>query len=929
MAFTDPIATSAPPFTVKGTAHSISPHTYFNYTGSKLLPTNVWWQNLLITHIDSGNYNGKSATFPYAQWPASNSKGVTTTYFGDQPGDRDVNTNSITLSGAKDISLTTNEAVTSREITDYSDLGVRLRFNTSGGNMVVNLVQGMAFNSGIFTAATPVITIEGAILEINGGSPGSANLTGVTKLKVKTNRYDREWLIYASSSLSFTLSGQSLVATAAFTGSIQIALLGNSADETAYDNASTSVLTGGSVGSTFSGDTATMTFTFTSSGSGAPLVFALPHHQDLMPGASYTNIQLSSLKGNMKALRASTWTLTEALTTINWSAPNAIPGSATSDIQTAINTEKNSTHDAVGNGWGMSPYYGGKYAAKMARMILIAEEIGDSSAATSIATALKTFIATYLTATPTGSAGVMGSGYKNAFLYQGGSTWKGVSTENGLADMGADFGSGRFNDHHFHYGYWIYAAAVVARNDASWRATHKAAIESLIRDIANPSYSDTYFPKFRHKDWFAGHSWAGGLVGIDVGPGQESTSEAINAWYGIHLWGLATSNTELSNMGRLLLASEIRSAKRYWHIAASSDIYPSPFNNHATAVIIRTHKVAVETYFGSRPHYFYGIQSLPFTPITQEYMDSTWVTRAYPKASVEIPVSPTGNPQDTGWNSVIYGMHAVIDPSAGYSEAQSLTIEQITAPGYDSFVQYGASIDNGHSKANALYWASTRTSGGGTVTTTTSLAASPAGSATTGATVTLTATISPSGATGTVTFKDGATTIGSGSVSSGVASTTTSSLSLGAHTLTAEFASSNTGAYSNSTSNGVSYTISASGGGGSTTNASAVPFMALASGQPNTAVRTTVANANYTLAANDTIVAYTSISAARTVTLPTASSVQIGKQFIIKDESGSCSGGNTITITGTIDGGTNYVLNAAYAKAVLYSNGTNWFRIAS
>ena len=927
MAFTDPIATSAPPFTVKGTAHSIAPHNYFTYSSSKVMPTNAWWQNLLITHIDSGIYNGKTMTFPYAQWPATNGKGITVTYFGDQPGDRDVAANSITLSGAKDISLAINETITTREITDYSDLGVSLRFNASGGNMVSHLVQGMGFNSGIFTSTTPVVTIEGAILTINGVSPGSANLTNVTKLKIETNRYNRKWLVYASTPLSFTLSGNTLTATGAYTGNIQIALLDNDANEGAYDTASTSVLTGGSVGATFSGNTATMTFTFTSVGTGAPLVFALPHHQDLM-SPTYTGIQLGTLRGLAKAIRASSWTLTEALTTINWSAPNAVPGSAVADIQAALAVEKNSTHDSVGNGWGMSPYYGGKYAAKMARMILIAEEVGDNATATTIATNLKNFMATYLTATPTGSPGVNGSGYKNALLYQGGSTWKGVSTQNGLTDMGADFGSGRFNDHHFHYGYWIYAAAVVARNDTTWRNTHQAAIESLIRDIANPSHTDTYFPKFRHKDWYAGHSWAGGLVGIDVGPGQESTSEAINAWYGVHLWGLATSNTELSNLGRLLLASEIRSTKKYWHIEASSTIYPAPFNSHGTAVIVRTHKVAVETYFGSLPHYFYGIQSLPFTPITQEYMDSTWVNRSYPMASVQIPVQPTGNPQDTGWNSLIYGMHAVIDPTAGYSEAQDLSLTQITGPGYDTFVQYGADIDNGHSKANALYWAATRTAGGGGATTTsTTLAASPAGSAASGATVTLTATVSPSGAAGTVTFKDGVTTIGSSAVSSGTATLNTASLSVGAHTLTAEFASSNTGAYTNSTSSGLSYTITSGGGGGGTsgTNANTVPYLALSTGQPQTAVRRAVNDTNYTVVASDTIVAYTALTAARVVTLP--SGLATGKQVSIKDESGSCSGGNTITISGTIDGGSSIVLNAAYASATVYYNGTNWSRL--
>ncbi len=928
MAFSDPIATTATPFTVKGTAHSLAPASYFAWSTSKLRPTNAWWQNLIIPHYDSMNYNGKTMSLPYAQWPQTDGKGITISYFGDQPGDRSVANNSITLSGAKDISLGINETISTREITDYSDLGVSLRFNHSGGNMTSHLVQGQAFHNGIFTAATPVITIEGAILQINGVSPGSANLSGVTKLKIRTNRYDRDWVVYASSAVSFTLSGNSLIATGAYTGRIQIAVLNQASDEAIYDANSSALLTGGSVNATFSSNTATMTFAYTTVGSGSPLVFALPHHQDLMPGATYTSLILNTIRGDMRALVGATWTLSETLTSISWTTPNPIPSDKYADIQAALNIEKNSLYDTVGNGWGVSPYYYGKYLAKMAQLILIAEQIGDTASATSIATTIKNQMASYLSATPTGSAGVNGSGYRNALLYQGGSTWKGISTENGLADMGADFGSGRFNDHHFHYGYWIYAAAVVSRNDATWRNANKSAIESLIRDIANPSHSDTYFPKFRHKDWYVGHSWAGGLVGIDVGPGQESTSEAINAWYGIYLWGLATSNADLRDTGRLLLASEIRSAKKYWHITANSDIYPSPFNNHGTAVIVRSHKVAVETYFGSRPEYFYGIQALPFTPITQEYMDNAWVTRSYPLASVNIPIAATGNPQDTGWNSLMYGMHAVIDPTAGYSEALGMPLTQISNT---ADTQYGPDIDNGHTKANALYWASTRTSGGGggATTTTTTLSANPANTAVQGATITLTASVTPSVAAGTVTFKNGATTIGTGTVSGGTATMTTSSIAVGSHSLTAEFASSNTASYTNSTSLALSYTITSSGGGGgaSDTNVSAVPFIALSSGLPTTAVRTAVNNANYTIVNKDTIVAMTAISAAHTLTLPNVSSVPRGWQVIIKDESGNCSVGNTITIVGTIDGTANLVLNSAYSKAVIYSNGTTWSKL--
>lgn len=93
--------------------------------------------------------------------------------------------------------------------------------------------------------------------------------------------------------------------------------------------------------------------------------------------------------------------------------------------------------------------------------------------------------------------------------------------------------------------------------------------------------------------------------------------------------------------------------------------------------------------------------------------------------------------------------------------------------------------------------------------------------------------------------------------------------------------------------------------------------------------RTTVADANKTIALTDYLTAYTSLTAARVVTLPSVSAAA-GQRFEIKDESGSCSGGNTLTITpasGTIDGATTLVLNSAYAKATVYSNGTNWFTV--
>jgi alpha-tubulin suppressor-like RCC1 family protein len=74
-----------------------------------------------------------------------------------------------------------------------------------------------------------------------------------------------------------------------------------------------------------------------------------------------------------------------------------------------------------------------------------------------------------------------------------------------------------------------------------------------------------------------------------------------------------------------------------------------------------------------------------------------------------------------------------------------------------------------------------------------------------GQSVTLTATVSPSAATGTVTFQDGGVTLGTGSLSGGVATFTTSTLTTGAHSITASYAGD--AIYNGSTSSVVSQTV--------------------------------------------------------------------------------------------------------------------------
>ncbi len=95
--------------------------------------------------------------------------------------------------------------------------------------------------------------------------------------------------------------------------------------------------------------------------------------------------------------------------------------------------------------------------------------------------------------------------------------------------------------------------------------------------------------------------------------------------------------------------------------------------------------------------------------------------------------------------------------------------------------------------------------GGSTSTTTT--VNSGNNPSTFGQSVTFTATVSPSGATGTVSFLDGTTSIGSATLSNGSVSMTTSALSAGSHSISASYSGDAT--YAASTSTPITQTVGA------------------------------------------------------------------------------------------------------------------------
>ena len=88
-----------------------------------------------------------------------------------------------------------------------------------------------------------------------------------------------------------------------------------------------------------------------------------------------------------------------------------------------------------------------------------------------------------------------------------------------------------------------------------------------------------------------------------------------------------------------------------------------------------------------------------------------------------------------------------------------------------------------------------------------------------------------------------------------------------------------------------------------------------------------IVDAAYTALPTDGTVIYTSITAARVVTLPAANAVPAGYRLLVLDSSGSASGVNTITLTrvgtDTINGGTTSAIVLAYGVREIVSDGVS------
>ncbi|BBH00134.1 glycosyl hydrolase family 81 protein, partial [Prunus dulcis] len=282
-----------------------------------------------------------------------------------------------------------------------------------------------------------------------------------------------------------------------------------------------------------------------------------------------------------------------------------------------------------------SSYFYGKLVARAARLALIAEEVDCLDVVPAIKKYLMDAIEPWLDGTFSG----------NGFLYD--PKWGGLLTKQGSTDRGADFGMG---------------------DQVQGQAY------SLAADFINlGNQSNSNYPKLRCFDMYTLHSWAGGLTEFGDGRNQESTSEAVNAYYSAALMGLAYGDTNLFDSGSMLTALEIQAAQMWWHVREGDTLYEEAFTKENRIVGVSWANKRDSGLWFAPPEakeMRLGIQLLPISPITEILFSDD----GFAKEIVEWALpSLSREGVEEGWKGFVYALQGIYDKDGALEKIRSLT----------------------------------------------------------------------------------------------------------------------------------------------------------------------------------------------------------------------------------------------------------------
>ncbi|GAB3450607.1 glycosyl hydrolase [Actinophytocola sediminis] len=318
-------------------------------------------------------------------------------------------------------------------------------------------------------------------------------------------------------------------------------------------------------------------------------------------------------------------------------------------------------------GFGNDTYWTGKALGRAARLAEIADQVGRTDVRDTMLDAIRGRLTDWFTAAE-GKA-------ERVFYYD--QNW------GTLIGYPASYGSDTdLNDHHFHYGYYIAAAATLAKFDPAWAADDQygGMVDLLIRDANNYDRGDTKFPFLRDFDIFAGHDWAAGHGAFFAGNNQESSSEGMNFANALIQWGQATGDTAVRDAGLYIYTTQASAIHNYW----SDRAFPEGFE-HSTVGMVWGDGGAYATWFTADPEKIHGINMLPITGGSL-YLghDPDYVDR-----NVAEIVRNSGSAVPRSWADIIWSFQALSDADAALAAFRANS---------------GYTVEEGESRAHTFHW---------------------------------------------------------------------------------------------------------------------------------------------------------------------------------------------------------------------------------
>ncbi|MBB3108604.1 endoglucanase Acf2 [Paenibacillus phyllosphaerae] len=373
-------------------------------------------------------------------------------------------------------------------------------------------------------------------------------------------------------------------------------------------------------------------------------LMALYPHQWKVSSSPLTTLTYPSVRGTLKVREGNSFTTVDRFYGI---VPQFVePTNPEYSKMAMISYLQALDEETTSNLMAADAYWQGKKLHPLAMGVLAANEMGETAYRDKFLARIKTILTDWYTYT---------SGEPDYFFYYN-NDWG--TTYYRVSEFGANNG---ITDHHFTYGYYVFASAVLATFDDSFRTQYGPMVEHLIRDYANPSHTDPLYPFFRSFDPYEGHSWAGGYADNDSGNNQEAAGESLFGWVGQYMWSLLTGDTVNRNTAIYGFTTELKAVEQYWFNYDNDNWLPQW--THKTVGQVYGSSNFYGTFFSGAPVHIYGIHWLP----TAEYLTSYGLDPAKAASLYNGFVTDNGGPE-TDWQHIVWPIQALSDPQGALAK---------------------------------------------------------------------------------------------------------------------------------------------------------------------------------------------------------------------------------------------------------------------